>query len=199
MSGVLDLKTVCPDPGPADECLALQEKPLQLRRQAMQHVSFPDNCRKKRVLAVSDSRQQNTGFNYGLAGIKWQRNTLIIKNDAREHEQNLLLDQELYQYQLERLRLPRFPPLKRSRLQIYGNFGCEKVKDTGGRGRQKEARLNDEVEVGGGWGGGRTVHDRDWLVLSNKSRESHLSSDRRHRASAKRKWALETGAGARQR
>lgn len=48
------------------------------------------------------------------------------------------------------------PPLKRSRLQIYGNFGCEKVKDTGGRGRQEEVRLNDEVEVGGGvwWGGG---------------------------------------------
>lgn len=53
--------------------LALQEEPLQLHRRAVQHVSLPDNCRKKRVLAVSDSQQQNTGFNYGLAGIKWQR------------------------------------------------------------------------------------------------------------------------------
>lgn len=30
MSGFLDLKTVCPDPGPADERLALQEEPLEL-------------------------------------------------------------------------------------------------------------------------------------------------------------------------
>lgn len=53
MSGFLNLKTVCPDPGPADECLALQEKLLELHHHRPFHTFHFLNTAGKSVFTFS--------------------------------------------------------------------------------------------------------------------------------------------------
>lgn len=122
MSGFLDLKTVWPDPGPADECLAPQEEPHHPRPFHTFHFL---RMAGKRASSPSPLTQRGPEPPTGPESLGISGNTCVYLISCQNGRTKALLVSDLWEF------------------QTWKGHGHRRERP------EKEARLKDEARVGG--------------------------------------------------